>query len=357
MTAAIKASRDLEPLLQPIFAQAPAGESLRYEGTYDRIREARREELELSQGVWQKEPKRADWAKVEELCLVALEKKTKDLQIALWLCEAWLMLDGLEGATDGLALIAQLHERYWETMYPEASDLEYRLSQIEWLKEKFAERLFFLPISAPIDEVVTPKITYADWEAAQFQEQRANRASAQGAAQAKEGKLNAALCQQSLNSTPAEFFSELWEKLSACAAIGRTLDQTLDAHYGDASPGLSKLIHVLEAIASVIAPFVHQLQELPEPGAEELSPGGEHASVDMYVPRNSIRSRSEAYACLAEVAEYLGRTEPHSPVPYLLRRAIAWGSMELDELLPELLANEGALHDVTKLLQIPYPKR
>ena len=37
---------DLETLLAPISEQSPAGSSLRYEGTYDKIREARREEAE-----------------------------------------------------------------------------------------------------------------------------------------------------------------------------------------------------------------------------------------------------------------------------------------------------------------------
>ena len=35
---------DLEKLLYPISVERPAGESLRYEGTYDRIREARRQD-------------------------------------------------------------------------------------------------------------------------------------------------------------------------------------------------------------------------------------------------------------------------------------------------------------------------
>ena len=110
---------DLERLLEPISPERPAGEPLRYDGTYDRIREARREDdPRLSQGIYQSELKRADWAAVERVALEALETRTKDLQIAAWLLEAWLQLYGFAGASAGLRLMSGLCENFWEKMYP-----------------------------------------------------------------------------------------------------------------------------------------------------------------------------------------------------------------------------------------------
>ena len=61
---------DLQQLLQPIPGANPAGESLRYEGTYDRIVDARREDdPALSQGIYRSNLKRADWATVETICI------------------------------------------------------------------------------------------------------------------------------------------------------------------------------------------------------------------------------------------------------------------------------------------------
>jgi type VI secretion system protein ImpA len=52
---------DVEELLQPIPGDNPAGESLRYQGTYDRIADARREDDPiLSQGIYKSNLKRAD---------------------------------------------------------------------------------------------------------------------------------------------------------------------------------------------------------------------------------------------------------------------------------------------------------
>ncbi len=55
---------------------------------------------------------------------------------------------------------------------------------------------------------------------------------------------------------------------------------------------------------------------------------------------------------LSEAAEYLIRTEPHSPTPYLVKRAVAWGGMNLSEVLQQLLRNPGELNEIYKLLGI-----
>ncbi|MGH9447293.1 MAG: type VI secretion system ImpA family N-terminal domain-containing protein, partial [Terriglobia bacterium] len=72
---------NVEQLLMPVAGENPAGELLRYEGTYDQVRDARREdETNLNQGIWQRDLKKADWQVASSLCLGALEKRSKDLQ-------------------------------------------------------------------------------------------------------------------------------------------------------------------------------------------------------------------------------------------------------------------------------------
>jgi predicted component of type VI protein secretion system len=63
-----------------------------------------------------------------------------------------------------------------------------------------------------------------------------------------------------------------------------------------------------------------------------------------------IRNRAQAYQLLAEASDFLVRTEPHSPVPYLVRRAIAWGSMSLETLMTDLIRNSNDLSEVSRLL-------
>jgi predicted component of type VI protein secretion system len=74
---------------------------------------------------------------------------------------------------------------------------------------------------------------------------------------------------------------------------------------------------------------------------------------EVHVPAGGpIRSRAEAYRRLAEAAEYLLRTEPHSPTPYLVKRAVAWGGMTLTELLQEFVHNPTDLRAIYGLLGI-----
>ena len=119
MSTAPPPAYDLAALLRPVSAERPSGESLRYEGTYDRIREARREDdPRLSRGIYETELKRADWASVEAACLEALATRTKDLQVAAWLLEAWLHRYGFAGVREGLRLLAGLCEIFWDDLHP-----------------------------------------------------------------------------------------------------------------------------------------------------------------------------------------------------------------------------------------------
>ena len=69
-----------------------------------------------------------------------------------------------------------------------------------------------------------------------------------------------------------------------------------------------------------------------------------------------INSREDAYRMLDAVAEYLQRTEPHSPTPYLVKRAVTWGRMSLADLMQEIVREEGDIARYFSLLGIKEPK-
>ena len=61
------------------------------------------------------------------------------------------------------------------------------------------------------------------------------------------------------------------------------------------------------------------------------------------------RSRDEAYATLEAVAAYLQKREPHSPTPYLVKKAVRWGKLPLPELMQEIMREEGDLNRMSNL--------
>jgi len=59
-----------------------------------------------------------------------------------------------------------------------------------------------------------------------------------------------------------------------------------------------------------------------------------------------METRAEIYARVAEAAAKLQQIEPHSPIPYLLNRAVELGSLPFPELMKSLILNA----DVLKLM-------
>jgi type VI secretion system protein ImpA len=350
---------EIENLLVPISPDSPSGEYLLYEGAYDRIKDARREDdVSLERGVWKHTLKRADWSAVESLCIQTLEEHSKDLQIAGWLLEAWLQLHGFAGLREGFRLIAALSDTFWDDIHPriEGSDLEYRIAPIVWLNEKVPTSLKLVPVTKPESGDVRP-YCWADWELACRPDSGPVTPAPGTRATAKEDKITQGKFQQSALLTPSATLVEIVHDLEHAMESCSDLEALLDKKCQGESPSLRQLSGTLEPIHGLLLSLLNQRDI--DPSAEPANGGAALESLDTESfdsasasSEGPVRNRADAYRRLAEAAEYLLRTEPHSPSPYLVKRAIAWGSMSLEELLPHLVRNNGELVDIFRLLQI-----
>ena len=347
----------LQRLLAPIPGEHPSGESLRYEGAYDRIAGARREDdATLTQGVWKSSLKRANWTDVENLCLQELATRTKDLQIAAWLMEAWLHLYRFEGVERGLQLLKALAGHFWDDIHPQITDgdLEYRIAPITWINEKLSIQLKLLPITSPESEDI-PAYSWSDWENACRTEVPDPKLRGP-AASAPPPKLTPAEFQKSVIFTPTTFFTGLAAQLERSMEACTELESALDKLCGKQAPSLRRFWGILDASHDFILSTLAQRQpedigHNPAQFVSEAPPQELELTGPVFGP-GAISSRDEAYRRLAEAAEYLARIEPHSPTPYLVKRAILWGSLSLPELLPELVRNQAELSEIFRLLQL-----
>ena len=363
---------DLTTLLVPISAREPAGEWLRYEGTYDAVQEARREDDEsLPKGIWLTKVKRADWAKVDALCQKALRERTKDLQLAAWLTEAWLQLYGLPGFAGGLLLCSALLRNFWETLYPllDEADTAYRLAPLEFLERKVAQRLKLVPLTdspqTPGEE--RPPLSFADWEQALHNEKHL---------QDKNGvELVPALFLASAAATPPQKFARLHAELLAIEQAALAVEAVIAEHTKEQYSVLRGLRGLVTDILVLIAQYTPTSPEAepggnpgatPAPGTASKSPGSDSAGADQLDAADKVRprpggdggpikNRHDAYQRLSEAADYLLRTEPHSPVPYLVKRAVSWGNMNLMQLLSELVNSDADRVAIYALLGIKAP--
>jgi type VI secretion system protein ImpA len=94
------------------------------------------------------------------------------------------------------------------------------------------------------------------------------------------------------------------------------------------------------------APISDQAQGSP------AAPGPAAVTALPPLPVFDVSGREEAYDALERIADYLTLLEPHSPAPFLVRRAVAWGRMPLPRLLAELMAEHGDLQRVFIMLGI-----
>jgi type VI secretion system protein ImpA len=69
-------------------------------------------------------------------------------------------------------------------------------------------------------------------------------------------------------------------------------------------------------------------------------------------PGLGIRTRGEAYMMVSQAADYVLHTEPHSPAPYLVKRAVSWGTMSLTELLQEIVSTKSEVQGIYGLLGV-----
>ena len=324
---------DIEALLSPIAGENPAGESLQYSGVYDEIREARRSEDPLAQGDWQREIKGADWQEVVRLATEALRERSKDLQISAWLAEATVKTSGFPGLRDGLKLVRGIQERFWENLYPEIEDgdLEARANAIALLDRQSAMAIQEVPVTR------SPAYNFLQWEAVKTSG-TAPAAGDGSPGAAQEGQITLEDFVKARGATRRAFYEQLLGVLNECWSEFEALDRVMDERFGRQTPGLGELKKSLDRLRDW-ADKITKEKRLEEPEAGDVGGAGAEDGTGEAGsgPAGAVRGRQDALRRLAEVADYFRRTEPHSPVSYLVQRAIAWGQMPLDAWLGDVI--------------------
>jgi type VI secretion system protein ImpA len=343
------------------------GVSLRHDPVFQKIREARhQDDASLPMREWERPLIKADWKAVAALAGDALRTRSKDFQLAAWLCEAWTHQRGVEGFTEGMRLLHEMAARFWDHAYPqlEDGDSDARVAPFVWLNQTFA---MVLKLQIPLLTLsVEPGwVNFDDW----------SRVAGRGFSDENAGELTREFLDGEVGKgTNLADLVRLEEQLGAALDMTATLERGLDTRLGNDAPSFSRVMEALmdlqraarslrgdraapavsvsaadaapiqvpaalaesvvrsvadhdrDAVAAVIAQPLHAVSDAPA----------------VMTPFR-IQDRTHAYELLDAVAQFLARTEPHSPTPYLLKRAVAWGGMPLPELMREVVSQEGDL--------------
>jgi type VI secretion system protein ImpA len=358
---------DVEPLLAPIPGDNPAGADVQYDGTHDAIREARRSDDDLDQGEWVRETKTADWQGVIELSTQALTTRSKDLQIACWLTEALAKRHGFTGLRDGMALLAQLLERFWESCYPtiDDDDLEGRAAPLVWLNDKLPASIRQIPLTQGING---ERYAWLQWQESREVDNLGRRDQAAMAAAMAEGKISGEQFDKAVETTPLSFQQTLLEDLNQLWQSYEQLDQCAETRFSREAPSLLGVKAAIQDCRTLVTEIVKRrggLTAEPEPkpavvqAPEAVSPAVAPAvaAPSQWRPRPEGLTlepvdRADALRRLSAIADYFRKAEPHSPVAYLVQRAVRWGEMPLEQWLQDVIRDEGVLGHLRETLGI-----
>ena len=336
---------DFEALLAPISGDNPAGAWLRYAGDYDEINSLR---PKADRDAFEAGGQAGQWPAIEKLCSRKLREKSKDLSIASWLTEALVHQHGFAGMRDGIKLIHGLLEQYWDTVYPlpDEGDLEVRGAPLQSLFERNAgvwlNETKLTKGDIPNDDGGDPiPVTYNLWQAIVV-----NRSADHTHLQGGMEKATA--------DSPTDYYKSVLEDLGGAEAALDELKALMAQQFGDAAPGVTAVTDALRNCKGRVATVLKSrgVDDVPDVGDETsdgTSGGGSESSGS---GGGALRTREDAARRLREVAEFFRRTEPHSPVPYLIQRAIAWSQMSFEQLLGELVKDEGSRQAINSTLGI-----
>lgn len=217
------------------------------------------------------------WPKVQELAQKLLSEKTKDVLVASYLGMAALQNSGFAALAQAIAIQRDLLKTFWDNLWPEQKRMRARVTALQWFNDRVAVAV------------------------------NARNAGEQD----REG-------------------------LEKCSAAIRELSDAVAEKFTEEKPDLGAIsrafVDKLGTLAGGGEPAAQGEQAMADSGTEAAPSGGGGGG-------GPIKNRADAFRKLQEVANWLKRNDPHSPVAMLVQRAVAWGSMSLEQVLTELVRN------------------
>jgi type VI secretion system protein ImpA len=296
------------------------------------------------------------WQQVKQLSLKVLTKYSKDLEITVWFIESLLRLHGFAGLRDGFCLARQLIDNFWHHIYPHPDEdgLTARIAPFTGLNGTETEGALLAPIANVLLTEGNSSGPFNFWQI-----QQAQAAELLSTAEKRKRENNVeinSLCdiKRAVKETSTTFSQNLLLNIHACIKEFNQLNKLFMKKCKEAAPPSSNILNKLTDCFHC-AQTIYKLRE--EISCEnKIHKEIKHAATSSQqhqlnnYPQQT--DRQQILATITKAAAFFRATEPHSPLPYLLERAVKWGAMNLPELLHELIADDAAKIQVCNLTGI-----
>lgn len=349
---------NLEKLLSPINAEKPCGEYLKRSSIIIQLKELRTKLVSIddeNRGIWVKKQKEEhDWGEVANLAFDILSTHTKDLNVVCTLMEAKFKMEGFVGLAKALSLFCQFCEVYWENINPPVIEENYELRAAAF--KALRNNLLLLIKSYSFSVVQEQEQDVLTWA---WYESQLNIGKTEGI-QAKnkivsavESKSNSAII--SLNKA-LEFSLAKLNFLEDKYIPLLILDEDDHVTFEDLINLLQQLLVVVNKIYSdrihsnvITNESKYDNKQLELNTSEHI----EGISMD-FLNSNSVNTIQEAYDAIAKANEFLLKNDPHSPSPYLIRRALDWRKKSLYSVFIELFSSTSKPQEIFSLLGLSH---
>ena len=298
---------------RPIADDNPVGDDAKYDDRYEAIVAEIAKLTDLNKGVDQVDAdgnivhwKPTDWTLVADSATELLREQTKDLKLATFL--AWAMYEtvGWPGFGAALRETKEMLDAFSEALHPTRERA--RTTAIRWLSEQAKERL-------ESEDQPTPSA-----------DEKTGLETSLGALKDLIEVINAKFEDPSV--APYDLQKILERRLASVNAALAESDAAANGEAGAAGTSASA----------------------PLPAG---APGFSAASASA-----QIQTREQAFDALQKIAEFLEKTEPHSPTSLLVKRAVKWGHMSFEEVFAELLTHStDARKHIWETLGLPDPNQ
>lgn len=322
---------DLDALLAPLEENPPAGPDLEYDAEWQALERLAQGKPEQQFGDTIIPAEEPDWADVSTRA-VALLGRSKDLRSATLLALGQTRLQQFPGLSQGLQLIHQLLERYWESVHPlldssDSDDPTMRLNAMSALADP--QGLLRVARAVRLSTSRAHELTLRQVEIA----------AGKIAAREGEAVLSQAQVDQQIRAMVTEdasFAPLVADTFAAAKGLSQLLDDRVGSERSLDFKPLVGALYVLNQNVSKAAEAVAATGDGGAAGAEDGGEGGGGFDGPGISTSGSLRSRQDVVILLDKISEFLQRTEPTNPVPLILARAKRLMEMNFIELLQEI---------------------
>jgi type VI secretion system protein ImpA len=175
----------------------------------------------------------------------------------------------------------------------------------------------------------------------------------------KDNKVTANKWRAEMAQTRRAFYEDLNFLFDECWAAYNDLNRVIEEKFDrNQAPGLNHLKKALDDVHTQVKKFLEDKRaEEPDEVTEEATES-EEVSADGTIVKvagvatatGAIQSRQDALKRLNDIAEFFRKTEPHSPISYILQRAVKWGNMPLELWLQDVIKDETVIFNLRQTL-------